>query len=159
MRPLLYRLLKLVHPRWGWFIFGLVIMLVISVPIITLTGYATSTSTSFICLTCHSTVEAAYVPEEKIITEEEQCIEPTQYMRDKHMDLLNDWKESVVRQGARTYVASDGQEYNMSLTGTCLVVCHSNKAEFCDECHSYVGTKYVRLTPDCWDCHNLPEGD
>jgi len=97
--------------------------------------------------------KAGYTPEPKIVTEERECIEATQYMRDKHMDLLNDWRESVVREGTRTYVASDGREYNISLTGTCMD-CHSNKAEFCDQCHNYVGVK-----PDCWDCHNPPGGD
>lgn len=95
----------------------------------------------------------AYTPEPEIITEEKQCIEATQYMRDKHVDLLNDWRESVVREGTRTYVASDGKEYNISLTGTCMD-CHSNKAEFCDQCHNYVGVK-----PNCWDCHIEPERD
>lgn len=95
----------------------------------------------------------AYTPDPEIITEEKQCIESTQYMRYKHMDLLKDWRESVVREGARTYVASDGKEYNISLTGTCMD-CHSNKAEFCDQCHNYVGVK-----PNCWDCHIEPERD
>ncbi len=95
--------------------------------------------------------KADYVPEPEIITEEEQCVEPTQYMRSSHTDLLNEWRESVVRGGTRTYVASDGREYDMSLTGTCTS-CHSNKAQFCDQCHSYVG-----VTPGCWNCHNPPE--
>ena len=97
--------------------------------------------------------KAGYVPELEIVTEEKQCIEETQYMRDKHMDLLNDWRESVVRQGNRTYIAGDGREYNISLTGTCMD-CHSNKVEFCDRCHTY-----VEVRPDCWDCHISPEGD
>lgn len=97
--------------------------------------------------------EADYVPELEIITDAEQCVEPTPYMRGKHMELLNTWKESVVREGVRTYTAMDGQEYKMSLTGTCLD-CHSNKAEFCDRCHSYTGVK-----PYCWDCHVVPEKD
>lgn len=97
--------------------------------------------------------KAGYVPEPEIVTGEKQCIESAQYMRDKHMDLLNDWREAVVRQETRTYVASDGQEYNISLTDTCMD-CHSNKAEFCDQCHDYVAVE-----PDCWDCHNPPEGD
>ena len=94
---------------------------------------------------------ADYVPEPEIITEEKECVEPTHFMRSDHNDLLNKWRESVVREGIRTYVAADGQEYEMSLTRTCLS-CHSNKAEFCDQCHDYVG-----VTPDCWSCHNIPE--
>ena len=95
--------------------------------------------------------KAADVPELEIVTVEKQCVEETQYMRNNHMDLLDDWQESVVRQGARTYVASDGQKYNMSLVGTCMD-CHSNKAAFCDQCHDHVSLK-----PDCWNCHNPPE--
>jgi hypothetical protein len=97
--------------------------------------------------------KATYVPDPKVITEEEECIESTQYMRTKHINLLMNWKESVVRQGNRTYLAGDGKEYNISLTETCMD-CHSNKAEFCDRCHSYVGVK-----PYCWDCHIIPKED
>ena len=94
--------------------------------------------------------KARYAPKLKIVTQEKECIEPTRYMRTDHMDLVIDWRESVVRRGTRTYVASNGKKYNMSLTGTCMN-CHSNKADFCDQCHNYAG-----VTPECWDCHNLP---
>ena len=99
------------------------------------------------------TGEAAYTPEPEIISGAEQCIEPTPGMRAKHMDLLNEWKKSVVRENRRIYIASDNQAYDMSLTGTCLE-CHSNKAEFCDQCHNYAGVE-----PYCWECHIVPEGD
>jgi hypothetical protein len=79
-------------------------------------------------------------------------VEPIEYMRKNHVDLLNNWKERVVRNGELRYVASDGKEYTMSLTLTCLN-CHSNKANFCDRCH-----EYVRVSPRCWDCHNVPKG-
>ena len=99
--------------------------------------------------------KAAYAPEPKVPDSigatGTQCVEATEYMKVKHMDLLADWKDSVVRQGIRTYVASDGREYRISLTETCLD-CHSNKSEFCDQCHDYVGVK-----PNCWDCHVIPE--
>ena len=96
---------------------------------------------------------AASVPELEIVTAEENCVESVPYMRAKHMDLLNDWRQSVVREGDRTYISSSGREYNKSLTGTCLE-CHSNKAEFCGRCHDYAGVK-----PSCWGCHIVPEGD
>ena len=90
-------------------------------------------------------------PEPEIITPREQCVESAQYMRESHMELLDEWRESVVRGGVRTYLASDGQEYRMSLTGTCMD-CHSNKAQFCDSCHDYAGVE-----PDCWSGHISPE--
>ena len=94
-----------------------------------------------------------YVPESEIITDAEQCVESAQYMRDNHMHLLDEWRQRVVRDGERDYVAGDGRNYDMSLTGTCLE-CHPNKAEFCDRCHDYTG-----VSPNCWDCHIVPEGD
>ena len=97
--------------------------------------------------------KAAYAPELKIVSEEKQCIESTKYMRAKHMQLLNDWRNSVVRDGKRTYTALDGKKYDMSLSNTCLN-CHSNKADFCDKCHNY-----VEVTPTCWNCHVVPEGN
>lgn len=93
----------------------------------------------------------AFAPKLVIPAEEKQCVEPKEYMRTRHMNLLLDWRESVVRQGIRTYVASDGKEYRISLTGTCLD-CHENKGEFCDRCHNYLGKK-----PACWNCHIAPE--
>jgi hypothetical protein len=65
--------------------------------------------------------------------------------------MLNNWRDEVVREGNRLYVAADGKEYNMSLQNTCMN-CHSNKSKFCDECHNYVAVK-----PYCWDCHIAPK--
>jgi len=75
------------------------------------------------------------------------CVRSTEFMRAEHMQLLDVWRESVVREGDRTYVSPGGKEYNMSLSNTCLD-CHSNKAEFCDRCHNYASVR-----PYCWDCH------
>lgn len=147
---------------WHWrrFIPTSAILLVISVIVITLTGCTASSystnyviSSSTLCQSCHGTGKVGYIPEEeRITTEAEQGILTVNEERDRHKDLLDDWKKSVVRQGNTIYVASDGQEYKMSLT-TCLK-CHPNKPEFCDQCHSY-----VKVRPNCWNCHNLPEED
>ena len=75
------------------------------------------------------------------------CVRSTDYMKAEHMQLLDVWRDSVVRRGDRIYVSPSGQEYNMSLSNTCLD-CHSNKVEFCDRCHNYASVR-----PYCWDCH------
>jgi hypothetical protein len=75
------------------------------------------------------------------------CVRSTDYMKAEHMQLLDVWREAVVRRGDRVYVSPDGKEYSMSLTNTCLD-CHSNKADFCDRCHDYASVR-----PYCWDCH------
>ena len=90
-------------------------------------------------------------PELRLPASEKQCVAPVAFMRTSHMDLLIDWRETVVRTGARDFTALDGKHYNMSLTRTCLG-CHTNKVEFCDRCHAYAGVS----GPYCWDCHNQP---
>jgi len=80
------------------------------------------------------------------------CIEATAWMRANHMQLLNDWRNLVVRDTKRIYVASDGASYRMSLSNTCLR-CHTSKKNFCDRCHNYAG-----VAPFCWNCHVEPKG-
>ncbi len=75
------------------------------------------------------------------------CVREKDYMKAQHMQLLDVWRDTVVREGNRLYVNAEGKSYNMSLTNTCLD-CHSNKTEFCDRCHNYVS-----VNPYCWDCH------
>ncbi|MFZ5945306.1 MAG: sulfate reduction electron transfer complex DsrMKJOP subunit DsrJ [Bacillota bacterium] len=82
-----------------------------------------------------------------------ESIEDVEFMRANHMQLLNDWKVSVVRDGNRVYISEKtGQAYDMSLQNTCLD-CHSNKEQFCDACHTY-----AQVEPNCWDCHVATEG-
>lgn len=96
-------------------------------------------------------------PEPKIDTPaiqqmaEKKCVEPKQTMKTLHMQMLNDWRDSVVRDGNRIYTAADGKQYAMSLQNTCMK-CHSNKKQFCDQCHNYLA-----VTPYCWDCHIQPK--
>ncbi len=78
---------------------------------------------------------------------EKQCVEPTAFMRAKHMELLNAWRDAVVRNADRVYVATDGRRHDISLTGTCLR-CHDQQDKFCDRCHAYAGVETF-----CWDCH------
>ena len=80
-----------------------------------------------------------------------ECIFPKEDMRTEHMQLLDEWRNTVVRDAKRLYVASSGKEYLMSLSNTCMD-CHSNKSEFCDRCHNY-----ANVAPYCWDCHIYPE--
>ncbi len=79
------------------------------------------------------------------------CVRPTEFMRTEHMQLLDVWRDTVVRNGQRMYVNEEGKAFNMSLSNTCLE-CHSNKAEFCDKCHTYASAD-----PYCWDCHIDPK--
>jgi hypothetical protein len=82
---------------------------------------------------------------------EKKCVESRDFMRAEHMQLLNDWRDSVVRNGDRIYTNKEGKQFTISLQNTCLN-CHSNKKEFCDKCHNYMAVK-----PYCFSCHIEPK--
>jgi len=82
---------------------------------------------------------------------ETACVEAKEYMATSHMELLNEWRDAVVRQGQRTYTSRSNGHHDMSLQNTCLD-CHRNKTAFCDRCHSFVGVR-----PGCWGCHVEPK--
>ncbi len=76
------------------------------------------------------------------------CVEATGWMAANHQQLLDQWRDAVVRDGKLKYTSTaDGTEHEMSLQRTCLG-CHDNRAAFCDLCHDYAD---VTLT--CWNCY------
>ena len=79
-----------------------------------------------------------------------KCILEKEQMRTGHMQLLNEWRNTVVRNDQHVYEIG-GRHYVASLSNTCLD-CHSNKAEFCDKCHLYTSAE-----PYCWTCHIEPK--
>ncbi|MDH4200634.1 MAG: sulfate reduction electron transfer complex DsrMKJOP subunit DsrJ [Spirochaetia bacterium] len=89
---------------------------------------------------------AAAMPK-PVIANGDHCVESREYMRAKHMVLLNNWRNEVVRENNKVYINSRGEHFQKSLTGTCLK-CHSNKEQFCDSCH-----KAADVKPYCFDCH------
>ena len=80
-----------------------------------------------------------------------ECVEAKEYMVESHMQMLNEWRDEAVRNGKRTYIATDGKEYTVSLQNTCME-CHNKKSKFCDQCHNYAG-----VDPYCWECHIEPK--
>lgn len=81
---------------------------------------------------------------------EQECIAPKSEMRDRHMVILNEWRDDVLRDGNRSYVTVAGKKYVKALQLACME-CHTSKEKFCDECHTYASVK-----PYCWDCHLTP---
>lgn len=80
----------------------------------------------------------------------EQCVEPTEVMRRKHMELIRHQRDKTVHQGIRST--------KHSLSG--CVSCHTSyedggqaisivaEGQFCQTCHAHTG-----VTLDCFDCH------
>lgn len=93
-------------------------------------------------------------PNLELPKESARCVEAKEYMRASHMDLLNRWRDAVVRDGQRVYTASSGERHDMSLSRTCMSMqCHSSREKFCQRCH-----EYSNVEPSCWQCHVTPEG-
>lgn len=83
-----------------------------------------------------------------------KCVLDKYDMRANHPSMLDEWRDSVVRDADRVYSAANGKVFNMSLsTGadSCLG-CHEDKSKFCDSCHDYAS-----VSPYCWDCHTNPK--
>jgi len=82
-----------------------------------------------------------------------ECVRSGEYMKKEHMKVLDQWRDEVVREGKREKITVGGREFDKSLQNGCLQ-CHSNREQFCVECHKYAG-----VDPYCWDCHFDREGD
>ncbi len=83
-----------------------------------------------------------------------KCVLDKMDMRANHMSLLDEWRDSVVRDSERIYTNADGKEFQMSLStgeNSCLG-CHEDKSKFCDQCHTYAS-----VDPYCWECHTNPK--
>lgn len=94
---------------------------------------------------------AGYSPELEKAVRGDNCVRDSAWMKANHMDLLNDWRDQVVREDVRFETGPDGIRYERSLSNTCLS-CHQNKDQFCDKCHDYLG-----VDPYCWECHIVPK--
>jgi len=91
-----------------------------------------------------------------VIKTTEHCVESAAFMRANHMQLLDDWRNEVVRDDNRVYVSQEyGTRFDKSLSSTgkkSCMSCHANKSEFCDSCHDYASVE-----PYCWTCHIEPK--
>ncbi len=96
--------------------------------------------------------KAGHLPNPEKPKNAKECVEAVDYMRSSHMQLLNEWRDDVVRSGGpRMDKTENGTEFLRSLQRGCMK-CHTNKEKFCDECHTYAAVK-----PYCWDCHIQPK--
>ncbi|MCF7982946.1 MAG: sulfur reduction protein DsrJ [Thiohalocapsa sp.] len=87
----------------------------------------------------------------------ENCVEPTEYMRRNHFEVIRHQRDTTVYGGIRST--------KHSLAG--CVDCHvgydesgqplsvSDEGQFCSACHDYAA-----VTMNCFDCHaTVPEGE
>lgn len=97
--------------------------------------------------------DAGAVPKPEKPANAKECVKDTEYMRSSHMVLLNQFRDSVVRDAERGAIKhAGGVEYDEKSLMLGCMKCHVSKKKFCDECHTYAAVK-----PYCWDCHIQPK--
>ncbi|HEB69424.1 MAG TPA: cytochrome C [Desulfobulbus sp.] len=95
--------------------------------------------------------DAGAVPQPELPKKMKECVLPVAEMRSIHMQLLNEWRDKVLRTGDRSFDVKIGDKmYQKSLMNTCMQ-CHTSRKKFCEKCHTYASVK-----PYCWDCHYAP---
>jgi hypothetical protein len=76
-----------------------------------------------------------------------ECVLSAAEMRERHMQVLDEWRTASVRAG-QSFYPTGGAAALIGFEENCLT-CHANREEFCDLCHAYTAVE-----PDCWDCHH-----
>ncbi|NOQ47038.1 MAG: cytochrome C [Desulfobulbaceae bacterium] len=94
--------------------------------------------------------DAGELPKPELPKDSKKCVQPASEIRATHMQLLNQWRDDVIRTGDRESFELEGKKYQKSLMLTCMQ-CHTSKIKFCDTCHDYAS-----VSPFCWDCHLAP---
>jgi hypothetical protein len=60
--------------------------------------------------------KASPVPEPKLTDKAKaakECVEPKEYMKLEHMQILDIWRDGVVREANRVYISKTGKKFNM----------------------------------------------
>lgn len=87
----------------------------------------------------------------------ENCVEPTEYMRRNHFELIEHQRDETVYGGIR------GTKHSMSGCVSCHVgyddagtpVEINADGQFCNQCHDYAAVEM-----NCFDCHaTVPDGE
>ena len=95
--------------------------------------------------------DAGQVPKPEMPKDAKECVLPAKEMRATHMQLLDEWRDEVLRTGNRSYFEMrDGSKFQKGLQIACMK-CHTSKKKFCETCHVYAS-----VNPYCWDCHIEP---
>ncbi len=83
-------------------------------------------------------------------TNAEQCVEPTDFMRRNHMNLILHQRDETMHKGIRT------TKYSLKQCINCHAADYKGGSEeaqaqhFCVSCH-----QYAAVQPDCFQCHSL----
>ena len=107
---------------------------------------------AILCFAFFSVIAVAETPKPTIpqAVKGEQCVEPTEFMRRNHMELLMHQRDETMHQGIRS------KKHSLKECLACHVVKDSRNQpvtaadarHFCSQCHQYAAVKI-----DCFQCH------
>jgi hypothetical protein len=85
------------------------------------------------------------------------CVEPTEYMRRNHMEVIQHQRDTTVYGGIRStkHSLAGCVQCHVGYDATQAPVAIDAEGQFCAACHSYAAVKL-----NCFDCHaTIPEGE
>jgi hypothetical protein len=87
----------------------------------------------------------------------DNCVEPTEYMRRNHMEVIRHQRDTTVYGGIRStkHSLAGCVECHVGYDAQHKPVAIDDKGQFCAACHSYAAVKL-----NCFDCHaTIPAGE
>ena len=87
----------------------------------------------------------------------QSCVEPTEFMRRNHYEVIRHQRDTTVYGGIRStkHSLSGCVGCHVGYTQQSEPVAVNDKGQFCNACH-----EYAAVTMNCFDCHaTVPEGE
>lgn len=100
--------------------------------------------------------EAKFVVEGSQAAMLESCVEPTDFMRRNHMELIKHQRDATVHGGIRStkHSLADCFQCHVSFDGSDKPIPVNDEGQFCYSCHNFAA-----VTVNCFDCHaTVPRG-
>jgi hypothetical protein len=103
-----------------------------------------------ICALAAQAAEAPYVVPGSKAASLERCVEPTEFMRRNHMELIKHQRVETVHEGIRStrHSLAGCIECHASVGADGAPVPVNAEKQFCDACHDFAA-----VSLDCFDCH------
>jgi predicted CXXCH cytochrome family protein len=103
-----------------------------------------------LCALATQAVGAPYVVPGSKAAGLESCVEPTDFMRRNHMEVIKHQRDETVHNGIRStkHSLAGCVECHASHSPEGAVVAVDEKGQFCQACHAFAA-----VGMDCFDCH------
>lgn len=103
-----------------------------------------------LCALAVQAAEAPFVVPGSRAASLESCVEPTEFMRRNHMEVIKHQRDETVHLGIRStkHSLAGCVECHVSVGADHAPIPIDDEKQFCDACHAYTA-----VTLDCFGCH------